>query len=125
MGEEECFVYVFKNTKTNNVKVGITNNIINRLRALNRDNPEIEFYLGNKNLPLYFWSGVKAYKTKNYTEVEKLAHKNLKNYEDTDSPIGEVFSCTIEIAIQAIEDALKDLNLFDEATVFEESQLYY
>ena len=34
MGEEECFVYVFKNTKTNNVKVGITNNIINRLRAL-------------------------------------------------------------------------------------------
>jgi hypothetical protein len=24
MGEEECFAYVFKNTKTNNVKVGIT-----------------------------------------------------------------------------------------------------
>lgn len=54
MGEEECFVYVFKNTKTNNVKVAITNNIINRLRALNRDNPEIEFYLGIKNLPLSF-----------------------------------------------------------------------
>ena len=52
MGEEECFVYVFKNTKTNNVKVAITNNTINRLRALNRDNPEIEFYLGIKNLPL-------------------------------------------------------------------------
>ena len=49
--------------------------------------------------------------------LTKLAHKYLRNYEDTDSPIGEVFSCTIEIAIQAIEDALKDLKLFNEATV--------
>ena len=56
-----------------------------------------------------------------FTKLDALK----KQYdEDTDSPIGEVFSCTIEIAIKAIEDALKDLNLFDKATVFEESQLY-
>lgn len=113
----EGYVYVFKNTKTNRVKVGATNDVNQRLRALNRDNPELEYYNGNKNLPLYVWTLAKSYKTKNYYKVEKLSHNYLKNYIDNDSPIGEVFKCTVEEASKSIECSLRDLGIYDEAVM--------
>tara|TARA_R100001440_G_scaffold75016_1_gene101233 strand:+ start:3446 stop:3844 length:399 start_codon:yes stop_codon:yes gene_type:complete len=109
------FVYVFKNTKTNSVKVGITNSIDNRLKSLNRDNPDLEYLNGDKRLPLYVWSYRQAFETKNYAEVEKLAHKYLKKYEDKDAPIGEVFKCSVQTAIDSVEDALRDLGLYESA----------
>ena len=70
-------------------------------------------------MPFSAWKYKQAYETKNYQEVEKLSHKYLKDYKDTDAPIGEVFKCSVDIAIKAIEDALKDLGLFDDAVKVE------
>lgn len=114
------FVYIFKNTKTNSVKIGMTTNpIVDRLEALNKYNPDLEYMNGDKRLPLYVWKYKQAYKTKNYQEVEKLSHKYLKDYIDKDAPIGEVFKCSVEEAIEVVEDALRDLGLFDEAIKIE------
>jgi len=114
------FVYIFKNTRTNSVKVGMTiNPIVDRLKALNKNNPDKEYFNGDKNLPLSFWIYKQAYETKNYQEVEKLSHKYLKDYLDNDAPIGEVFKCSVDIAIKAVEDALKDLHLSNDAVKVE------
>ena len=114
------FVYIFKNTRTNSVKVGMTiNPIVDRLKALNKNNPDKEYFNGDKNLPLSVWIYKQAYETKNYQEVEKLSHKYLKDYLDNDAPIGEVFKCSVDIAIKAVEDALKDLHLSNDAVKVE------
>ena len=114
------FVYIFKNTRTNSVKVGMTiNPIVDRLKALNKNNPDREYFNGVKNLPLSFWIYKQAYETKNYQEVEELSHKYLKDYLDNDAPIGEVFKCSVDIAIKAVEDALKDLHLSNDAVKVE------
>jgi len=110
------FVYIFKNKKANRVKVGMTTNpIADRLKAFNKNPHYLEYFNGDKRLPLSVWSYSQAYETTNYVEVEKLAHKYLREYKDKDAPIGEVFKCSVEIAIEGVEDALKDLGLFDEA----------
>ena len=114
------FVYIFKNTRTNRVKVGMTiNPIVDRLKALNKNNPDKEYFNGDKNLPLSVWIYKQAYETKNYQEVEKLSHKYLKDYIDKDAPIGEVFKCSVDIAIKAVEDVLKDLHLSNYAVKVE------
>ena len=114
------FIYIFKNTKANRVKVGMTTNpIVDRLKALNKNPHYLEYFNGDKRLPLSAWKYKQAYETKNYKEVEKLSHKYLKDYIDTDAPIGEVFKCSVDIAIKVVEDALKDLGLFDDAVKVE------
>ena len=106
------FVYILFNTKTNRVKVGMTlNHVMDRVREINRTNPDKEYYNGDKNLPLSFWQYKCSYQTYKYEEVEKLAHKYLNEYLDKNAPIGEVFDCSLDIAINAVEDALKDLEL--------------
>ena len=100
------FVYIFKNTQANSVKIGMTKNpLLDRLIALNKYKPN----------PLYVWEYQQAYETKNYEEVEKLSHKYLEDYIDKDAHIGEVFNCSLEKAIDVVEDVLRELKLFDEA----------
>ena len=114
--EKTGFVYVFENSKTNRVKVGMTSvSIESRLKPLNRELGDTTYLNGDKNLPLSFWKFKIAYITKYYADVEALSHKYLKEYLDENSPIGEIFSCSILDAEEAIVMALKDLNLFDEA----------
>ena len=38
--------------------------------------------------------------------VERLAHEILKDALDTDAPIGEVFECSVEEAVSAVEEAI-------------------
>lgn len=114
--EKTGFVYVFENSKTNKVKVGVTSvSIESRLKPLNREFGDTTYLNEDKNLPLSFWKFKIAYITKDYSDVEALSHKYLKEHLDENSPIGEVFSCSILDAEEAIVMALKDLNLFDKA----------
>ena len=109
------FVYIFKNTKANSVKIGITKNpLLDRLTGINKEKPN----------PLYVWVFQQAYDTKNYEEVEKLSHKYLENYLDKDAHIGEVFRCSVEKAIDVVESVLKELNLFDNAIKIEDNNPY-
>lgn len=114
--ENNGFVYVFENTKTNRVKVGMTGvSIESRLKPLNRQHGNTTYINGNKNLPQSYWKFRIAYLTKDYDKVELLSHKYLKKYIDKNSPIGEIFNCSISHADEAIKLALKDLNLFENA----------
>ena len=109
------FVYIFKNTKANSVKIGITKNpLLDRLTGINKEKPN----------PLYVWIFQQAYDTKNYEEVEKLSHKYLENYLDKDAHIGEIFRCSVEKAIDVVESVLKELNLFDNAIKIEDNNPY-
>ena len=38
--------------------------------------------------------------------VERLAHKILKDFLDVKAPIGEVFKCSIAEAVSAVEEAI-------------------
>ena len=51
--------------------------------------------------------------------MEQLAHKYLDKYLDKEAPIGEVFNCSVDEAINAVEDSLKDLDLFEQAERFD------
>jgi len=110
------YVYIIKNSKTNRVKVGMTGNeVMQRIKEINRTNPNKEYFNGDNNLPLSFWQYRCSYQTYKFEEVEKLAHKYLNDYLDKEAPIGEVFNCSVDIAISGVEDALKDLDLFEQA----------
>ena len=109
------FVYIFKNTKANSVKIGITQNpILDRLTGINKHKPN----------PLYVWVFQQAYDTKNHEEVEKLSHEYLEDYLDKDAHIGEVFKCSVEKAIDVVESVLKELDLFNEAIKIEDKNPY-
>ena len=109
------FVYIFKNTEANSVKIGITQNpILDRLTGINKHKPN----------PLYVWVFQQAYDTKNHEEVEKLSHKYLEDYLDKDAHIGEVFKCSVEKAIDVVESVLKELDLFNEAIKIEDKNPY-
>ena len=119
------FVYILFNVKTNRVKVGMTGGaVMQRIREINRTNPDIEYFNGDKNLPLSFWQYRFSFKTSEFEEVEKLAHKYLNEYLDKEAPIGEVFNCSVDKAINAVEDALKDLDLFEQAERFDKETYY-
>ena len=78
--ENNGFVYVFENTKTNRIKVGMTGvSIESRLKPLNQQYGNTTYINGDKNLPISYWKFRIAYVTKNYDEVESLSHKYLKN----------------------------------------------
>jgi hypothetical protein len=119
------FVYILFNIKTNRVKVGMTGGaVMQRIREINRTNPDIEYFNGDKNLPLSFWQYRYSFKTSDFVEVEKLAHKYLNEYLDKEAPIGEVFNCSVDKAINAVEDALKDLDLLEQAERFDKETYY-
>ena len=119
------FVYILFNVKTNRVKVGMTGGaVMQRIREINRTNPDIEYFNGDKNLPLSFWQYRFSFKTSEFEEVEKLAHKYLNEYLDKEAPIGEVFNCSVDKAINAVEDALKDLDLLEQAERFDKETYY-
>lgn len=52
-----------------------------------------------------------AYHTDGVAEVEAAAHKVLEEYADKLAPFGEVFVCSAERAIEAIEVALEELDV--------------
>jgi hypothetical protein len=119
------FVYILFNIRTNRVKVGMTGGkVMHRIREINRTNPDIEYFNGDKNLPLSFWQYRYSFKTSEFEEVEKLAHKYLNEYLDKEAPIGEVFNCSVDKAINAVEDALKDLDLLEQAERFDKETYY-
>ena len=51
------------------------------------------------------WVIAKEFKGSGENE-ERLAHEILKNALDTDAPIGEVFKCSVEEAVRAVEEAI-------------------
>lgn len=57
------------------------------------------------------WEFRCAYLTKKYDQVESESHKILEDHLDTDAPMGEVFNCLLEQAIDSIENALDQLGL--------------
>lgn len=119
------FVYILFNVKTNRVKVGMTGGaVMQRIREINRTNPDIEYFNGDKNLPLSFWQYRCSFKTSDFVDVEQLAHKYLNEYLDKEAPIGEVFNCSVDKAINAVEDALKDLDLLEQAERFDKETYY-
>lgn len=52
------------------------------------------------------WRILTSYPLSNAYEVEAIAHEMLSSYLDSDAPIGEVFSCSIQEAISAVESAM-------------------
>lgn len=59
------------------------------------------------------WDICITYRTDCAEQVEKLSHELLAQFLDKDAPIGEVFSCSVGQASNAIESALMRLNLFE------------
>ena len=45
--------------------------VMHRIREINRTNPDIEYFNGDKNLPLSFWQYRYSFKTSEFEEVEK------------------------------------------------------
>jgi len=114
--EQNGFVYVFENTKTKRVKVGMTGvSIESRLKPLNKQHGNTTYLNGDKNLPISYWKFRIAYITKNYDEVESLSHKYLNRFIDKNSAMREIFNCSVSEADEAIKMALKHLNLFNNA----------
>lgn len=116
LGFTKGYVYIFKHHRENWVKIGITiNDPTQRLRALIKIDPE--YYNNDKRLPLATWSVVDFYLTEKYTQVEELAHKYLDKHLVKDAPMGEIFNCSVEQGIKAIEDAMKELGVEPENIV--------
>ena len=67
----------------------------------------------NYKKPVGVWEFKIAYATENAEEVEKLSHKSLSDYLDSDAPFGEVFYCSVAEAIDTVETVLQQLNLWN------------
>jgi hypothetical protein len=63
------------------------------------------------------WRILTSYPLSNAYEVESIAHKMLSSHLDIDTPIGEVFACSPEMAIQVVEAAIAKFHIL----AFEES----
>lgn len=63
------------------------------------------------------WRALISYPLSNAYEVESIAHKMLSSHLDKDAPIGEVFACSPEMAIQVVEAAIAKFHI----RAFEES----
>lgn len=74
----------------------------------------IEFYT-NHQPRVGKWKFSVAYITQNADKVEALSHSILADYHDKNAPIGEVFSCSVLVATEAIEKALNKLDLLSLA----------
>lgn len=67
------------------------------------------------NQPLGEWQFRVAFYTEGVAEVESLSHKILAERLDKLAPFGEVFSCTVSEATEAVETALSQLGLLHSA----------
>lgn len=65
--------------------------------------------------PLGEWQFRVAFYTEGVAEIESLSHKILADYLDEQAPFGEVFSCTVLEAVEAVESALSQLGLLHSA----------
>ena len=65
----------------------------------------------DKNLPIYSWTYRCAYSFSKeacaYT-AEQLTHKYLKEYLDKSAPIGEVFNCSLRLAVDVVERVIEE-----------------
>ena len=52
------------------------------------------------------WQILTSYSLKDAYQVEEIAHRMLSIHLDRDAPIGEVFACSPEVAISAVEAAI-------------------
>jgi hypothetical protein len=64
-----------------------------------------------------YWTISAAFATECAGEVELLTHSFLAERLDVTAPIGEVFSCSVPEAIEAVQRALRRLGLEDSARV--------
>ena len=86
-------------------------------RKLNSLKKRINFYQNSiidKNvwkLGYAYWKFKYAYLTTNFALVEELSHKYLCKYLDKESPVGELFKCSLSKSVEAVEDALEDLKI--------------
>lgn len=55
------------------------------------------------------WEFKASFPTENAYQVESIAHQLLSKYLDKDAPIGEVFSCSVQDAFNAVENALTQI----------------
>lgn len=61
------------------------------------------------------WKINTVYQTNSAEDVELRSHQILSNYLDKNVPFGEVFSCSVAEAINAVELVLDQLNLLESA----------
>ena len=81
--------------------------IARKINALER---RIAFY-SDYVKPPGSWNICITYRTDCAEQVEQLSHEILAQFLDKDAPIGEVFSCSVSQASDAIESALGRLDL--------------
>jgi hypothetical protein len=63
------------------------------------------------NRPIGHWQFRVAFYTEGVAEVEVLSHRILADRLDRTAPFGEVFSCSLSEATEAVEKALSELGL--------------
>ena len=62
-----------------------------------------------------FWQVHATFHTQQPVEVEALSHRILSKHLDKRAPFGEVFSCSVAIAVDAVQEALSMLGLLGSA----------
>ncbi len=69
----------------------------------------------NRDKPVGRWQIGTVYHTEKIEQVELLSHKILADRLDRKALFGEVFSCSLQEATEAVEAALSQLDLLDSA----------
>ncbi len=95
-----------------------------RIKTLEKRIEKYRHYTG----PVGEWQFKIAFYTECVERVEKLSHEILHEYLDEQAPFGEVFYCTMSVAIEAVEAALSELGLLHTArkeTQLREKRLLY
>lgn len=83
-------------------------------RLANNLEKRIEKYRHHKK-PVGIWRMNTAFYTDCAEQVELRSHKLLEDYLDNQAPFGEVFCCSVPVAIEAVETALSQMGLLDSA----------
>jgi hypothetical protein len=83
-------------------------------RKINKLKERIERYRYYEP-PVGDWSLDTSFFTESAEWVEQLAHERLADHLDADAPFGEVFRCSPNDAIEAIETVLSELGLLESA----------
>ena len=92
----------------------IGNEKASAVRKFNSLEKRIALYQ-NISEPVGEWNCNTVFYTKSAERVELLAHKLLEIKLDTGAPFGEVFTCSVIEAVDAVEAALAELGLLESA----------
>jgi hypothetical protein len=65
--------------------------------------------------PVGEWVFSVAFYTEGVAEVESLSHQILAEHLDRGAPFGEVFRCSVQVAMDAVEAAMSQLGVFHSA----------